>query len=101
MSKAVAGRQRGISIPRVLQFFREGNPDEVRVVLQLALEAAGQRHILINGPQPQPAQPTAATTRRKRRTRAEMAASKEQSRLNGEAPASSLKNWPSTEAASA
>lgn len=41
-------RTRSIGISRVLQFFREGNEDEVRAVMPLVIEAVGRRHITIN-----------------------------------------------------
>lgn len=49
---------RGVSFSKVLTFFREGNEDEVRAILPLVVEAAGQRHITITaGPAPRPVRP--------------------------------------------
>ena len=56
---------RGSSFSSVLTFFREGNEDEVRAILPLVIEAAGQRHITISaGAAPRPKMP-ANTKRRK------------------------------------
>ena|SRR5579864_7287048 len=90
MAKVVAGRQRSIGISRVLQFFREGNPDEVRAVMPLVIEAVGARHLTINGPSAVAPEPR-EVKRRHRRTKAELAEAK--TRLNGEA-AAPLANWP-------
>lgn len=49
---------RGVSFSKVLTFFREGNEDEVRAILPLVIEAAGQRHITIAaGPAERPQRP--------------------------------------------
>ena len=59
---------RGVSFSKVLTFFREGNEDEVRAILPLVIEAAGQRHITITaGPAPRPAMPKRTRAVAKRR----------------------------------
>lgn len=75
---------RGSRFTAVLNFFREGNADEVRAIMPLIIETCGQRKILINT---MAAAPVRTGPKRHRRTKAEMAAAS--TRLNGETPVTS------------
>jgi hypothetical protein len=63
---------RGSRFSTILNWFREADSNEVRAIMPLVLEAVGQRKILIGGPLPSYAPPT----KRHRRTKAELLASR-------------------------